>query len=40
MCEVVHDYFQNLFSEDDNTSNEVLDEVQPCVTDRRNEELL
>ncbi|XP_075492415.1 uncharacterized protein LOC142530463 [Primulina tabacum] len=44
ICEVVHNYFQNLFSEVNNTPNEGLmeglDEVQPCVMNGQNEEML
>ncbi|XP_075507434.1 uncharacterized protein LOC142544260 [Primulina tabacum] len=40
ICEVAHDYFQNLFSADANSPYEVLDEVRPCVTDSQNEKLV
>ncbi|XP_073280655.1 uncharacterized protein [Primulina huaijiensis] len=40
ICGVVQNYFQNLFAEVENMSNEVKVEVQPCVTERQNEELL
>lgn len=40
MCAVVQDYFQNLFSADDNTQNYMLEEVQPCVSEQKNEEIL
>lgn len=38
--EVVMEYFQNLLSAENNTTNYVLDDIQTCMTEHQNEELL